>query len=220
MYAFSQNFTSRIDEIEELLTNNRIWKSRLVDIGIITKKQALTWGFSGVLLRSTGLAWDLRKQFPYEIYSRLHFNVPIGTTGDCYDRYLMRIEEMRQSLHIIAQCLNLIPAGLIKTDDHKITPPTRSSMKQSMEALIHHFKLYSEGIIVPSGEIYTSIESPKGEFGVFLVSDGTSRPYRCKIKAPGFLHLQGLDMMSRYHLLADVVTIIGTQDIVFGEIDR
>ena len=220
IYSFIEVFSSRVDEMEELLTTNRIWKARLVNIGVVTKDQALTWGFSGVLLRSTGLAWDLRKQFPYEVYNMLQFSVPIGSQGDCYDRYLMRIEEMRQSIRIIKQCLDQMPEGLIKTDDHKITPPSRSQLKQSMEALIHHFKLYSEGIIVPKGQYFTSIEAPKGEFGVFLVSDGTSRPYRCKIKSPGFLHLQGLDFMSRHHLLADVVTIIGTQDIVFGEVDR
>lgn len=220
IYTFTSRFHSRIDEIEELLTNNRVWKYRLINIGVITLEQAQQWGFSGVLLRSTGLAWDLRKQFPYEVYNRIDFDVPVGLQGDCYDRYLMRIEEMRQSLRIIKQCLDHMPSGLVKTDDHKITPPSRALLKSSMEALIHHFKLYSEGILVPRGETYTAIEAPKGEFGVYLVSDGTARPYRCKIKAPGFLHLQGLDLMARHHLLADVVTIIGTQDIVFGEVDR
>jgi NADH dehydrogenase (ubiquinone) Fe-S protein 2 len=220
IYLFVLRFSSRLDEIEELLTNNRVWKYRLINIGIITKEQAQLWGFSGVLLRSTGLAWDLRKQFPYEVYSKLDFDVPVGLQGDCYDRYLMRMEEMRQSLKIIKQCLDQMPAGLIKTDDHKITPPSRELLKTSMEALIHHFKLYSEGILVPKGDTYAAIEAPKGEFGVYLVSDGSPKPYRCKIKAPGFLHLQGLDLMARNHLLADVVTIIGTQDIVFGEVDR
>jgi NADH dehydrogenase (ubiquinone) Fe-S protein 2 len=220
IYNFSQTFSSRIDELEELLTNNRIWKYRLVNIGVITQEQAFTYGFSGVLLRSTGLNWDLRKIAPYEIYSKLCFDIPIGTTGDCYDRYLLRIEEMRQSLGIIKQCLDLLPSGQIKIDNKKFTTPLRSDIKRSMEALIHHFKLYSEGLIIQKNSVYSSIEAPKGEFGVFLMSDNTSRPYRCKIKAPGFLHLQGLDLMSKNHLLADVVTIIGTQDIVFGEIDR
>ena len=172
------------------------------------------------MLRSTGISFDLRKNNPYEIYNELNFNVPIGKNGDCFDRYLMRIEEMRQSLNIIYQALNLIQEGEIKIDDRKISPPSRDSMKTSMESLIHHFKFFSEGIIIPSGETYTAIEAPKGEFGVFLVSNGTNKPYRCKIKAPGFAHLQGLDFMSKGHMIADVVTIIGTQDIVFGEVDR
>jgi len=220
IYTFALAFSSRIDEMEELLTSNRVWKARLVNIGVVSREQALNWGFSGVMLRSTGLPWDLRKQYPYETYSRLSFQIPVGVTGDCYDRYLIRVEEMRQSLFLIKQCLDLLPMGQIRVDDHKITPPTRYQLKTSMEALIHHFKLYSEGVSVAKGESYTSIEAPKGEFGVYLVSDGTPRPYRCKIKAPGLLHLQGLDFMSRNHLLADVVTIIGTQDIVFGEVDR
>jgi NADH dehydrogenase (ubiquinone) Fe-S protein 2 len=220
IYQFAENFSSRIDELEELLTNNRIWKYRLVDIGIVSKEDAMAWGFSGVLLRSTGYAWDLRKQFPYEVYGKLNFTVPVGTTGDCYDRYLIRIEEMRQSLAIIKQCLDQMPMGQIKVDDHKVTPPSRRQLKTSMEALIHHFKLYSEGIFVEKNETYAAIEAPKGEFGVYLVSNNSSRPYRCKIKPPGFMHLQGLDFMTRKHLLADVVTVIGTQDIVFGEIDR
>jgi NADH dehydrogenase (ubiquinone) Fe-S protein 2 len=220
IFNFVNSFSSRVDEIEELLTNNRIWRVRLTNVGIVTQQDALNWGFSGVLLRSTGLAWDLRKVFPYEIYSKLQFIVPIGTSGDCFDRYLMRIEEMRQSLRIIKQCLDTLPSGLVKADDHKITIPARHWMKTSMEALIHHFKLYSEGFVIPTNNIYTAIEAPKGEFGVFLVSNNSNKPYRCKIKSPGFLHLQGLDMMARNHLLADVVTIIGTQDIVFGEVDR
>jgi len=220
IYRFSQTFSSRIDELEELLTNNRIWKYRLVNIGIITQDQAFNSGFSGVLLRSTGINWDLRKVAPYEIYSKLNFDIPVGITGDCYDRYLLRIEEMRQSLGIIKQCLDLLPSGQIKIDNKKVSAPLRNEMKMSMEALIHHFKLYSEGVVIQKNSVYSSIEAPKGEFGVFLMSDNTSRPYRCKIKAPGFLHLQGLDLMSKHHLLADVVTIIGTQDIVFGEIDR
>lgn len=220
IYAFATQFSSRIDEMEELLTNNRIWKQRLVDIGIVTKEDALNWGFSGVLLRGSGIDWDLRKTQPYEVYEDLDFDIPVGKHGDCYDRYLIRIEEMRQSLRIILQCLNKMPAGPIKSEDKKLTPPTRKQMKHSMEALIHHFKLFSEGFVVPPSETYTAIEAPKGEFGVFLVSDGTNKPYRCKIRSPGFLHLQGMDFMCKGHLLADVVTVIGTLDVVFGEIDR
>ena len=220
IFKFCQQFASRIDEMEEMLTNNRIWKQRLVDIGVVTADQALDWGFSGVMLRGSGVSWDLRKTQPYDIYNQMNFDVPIGTRGDCYDRYLIRVEEMRQSLRIIMQCLNELPQGIVKIDDKKITPPSRSQMKQSMESLIHHFKLYTEGFVVPASETYTAVEAPKGEFGVFLVSNGTNRPYRCKIRAPGFAHLQGLDFMSRNHMLADVVTIIGTQDIVFGEVDR
>jgi len=220
IYRFCTTFSNRIDELEELLTNNRIWKYRLVNVGMITQEQAFSFGFSGVLLRSTGINWDLRKTTPYEIYSNLDFTIPVGTTGDCYDRYLLRIEEMRQSLFIIKQCLDALPEGQINIDNKKISIPDRANMKQSMEALIHHFKLYSEGVSIKKNSVYTSIEAPKGEFGVFLMSDSSTKPYRCKIKAPGFLHLQGLDIMAKNHLLADVVTIIGTQDIVFGEIDR
>jgi NADH dehydrogenase (ubiquinone) Fe-S protein 2 len=220
IYEFVFQFTSRIDEMEELLTNNRIWKQRLVDIGVVTKKQALDWGFTGVLLRGSGINWDLRKNQPYEIYDKLDFEIPIGVNGDCYDRYLVRIGEMRQSLKIILQCINEIPTGSIKISNKKITPPTRLDIKTSMESLIHHFRLYSKGFNVKAGETYVAVEAPKGEFGIYLVSDGSSKPYRCKIKAPGFAHLQGLDFMSKGHMIADVVTIIGTQDIVFGEIDR
>lgn len=220
IFRFCEQFASRIDEIEEMLTNNRIWKQRLVDIGTVTAQQALDWGFSGVMLRGSGVSWDLRKASPYDVYDQLDFDVPVGTRGDCYDRYCIRVEEMRQSLRIIVQCLNMMPTGLIKTDDRKISPPSRAQMKQSMESVIHHFKLYTEGAHVPEGETYTAVEAPKGEFGVYLVSNGTNRPYRCKIRAPGFAHLQGLDFMSKHHMLADVVTIIGTQDIVFGEVDR
>lgn len=220
IYRFSRQFASRIDEMEEMLTNNRIWKQRLVDVGIVTADQALDWGFSGAMLRGSGISWDLRKTQPYDVYDRMDFQVPVGSRGDCYDRYLIRVEEMRQSLRIIMQCLQEMPQGVVKADDRKITPPSRSQIKQSMESLIHHFKLYTEGFAVPAGETYTAVEAPKGEFGVFLVSNGTSRPYRCKIRAPGFAHLQGLDFMARNHMLADVVTIIGTQDIVFGEVDR
>lgn len=220
IFKFCQQYASRIDEMEEMLTGNRIWKQRLVDIGVVTADQALDWGFSGVMLRGSGVAWDLRKTQPYDVYNKMNFDIPVGMRGDCYDRYLIRIEEMRQSLRIIMQCINELPQGVIKVDDKKITPPSRSQMKQSMESLIHHFKHYTEGFVVPTGETYTAVEAPKGEFGVFLVSNGTNRPYRCKIRAPGFAHLQGIDFMSRNHMLADVVTIIGTQDIVFGEIDR
>jgi len=220
IYAFARQFASRIDEMEEMLTGNRIWKQRLVDVGRVTKDQALDWGFSGVMLRGSGVAWDLRKTEPYDVYDRMDFAVPVGTRGDCYDRYMIRIEEMRESLRIIAQCLNAMPSGPVRIDDRKITPPSRGDMKHSMEALIHHFKYYTEGVVVPAGEVYAAVEAPKGEFGVYLVSNGTHRPYRCKIRAPGFAHLQGLDFMSRGHMLADVVTMIGTQDIVFGEVDR
>lgn len=220
IYLFAKQFNSRIDEIEELLTNNRIWKQRLKDIGIVTQQEALSWGFSGVLLRGSGINFDIRKEQPYEIYSQLNFQTPVGQFGDCYDRYFLRIEEMRQSLSLIHQCLNLIPAGSIKTDNQKIVAPSRKQMKVSMEALIHHFKLFTEGFSVPEGQSYVSIEAPKGEFGVYIISDKTSRPYRCKIKPPGFLHLQGINFMSVNHLIADVVTVLGTQDIVFGEVDR
>lgn len=220
IFLFSKQFVTRLDEMEEMLTANRIWKQRLVDIGIVSKKEACAWGFSGVMLRGSTIAWDLRKNQPYEVYDKMEFNVPVGTNGDCYDRYLIRMQEMRESLKIIQQCLNEMPLGPIKLDDHKITPPSRSDMKQSMESLIHHFKLYTEGMIVPAGETYTATEAPKGEFGVYLVSNGTNRPYRCKIKSPGFGHLQALDFMAKGHMVADVVTIIGTQDIVFGEVDR
>lgn len=220
IYRFARQFASRIDEMEEMLTGNRIWKQRLVDIGTVTADEALDWGFTGVMLRGSGVAWDLRKNQPYDVYEQMDFQVPIGSRGDCYDRYLIRVEEMRQSLRIILQCLQEMPQGEIKTDDRKITPPSRTHMKTSMESLIHHFKLYTEGFTVPTGETYTAVEAPKGEFGVYLVSNGTNKPYRCKIRAPGFAHLQGIDFMSKNHMLADVVTIIGTQDIVFGEVDR
>jgi NADH dehydrogenase (ubiquinone) Fe-S protein 2 len=220
IYIFAEQFSTRVDEMEEMLTTNRIWKQRLVDIGVVTAKQATDWGFSGVLLRGSGLKWDLRKKQPYEVYDKIDFDVFTGTNGDCYDRYLIRVAEMRESLNIIMQCLNNMPEGPIKVDDRKITPPTRGQVKNSMESLIHHFKYFTEGVCVPRGETYTATEAPKGEFGVYLVSNGSNRPYRCKIKAPGFGHLQGLDMMSKGHMVADVVTIIGTQDIVFGEVDR
>jgi len=220
IYNWAKSFPARIDETEELLTNNRIWKARLIDVGVVSAKQALDYGFSGVMLRGSGIAWDLRKVQPYDAYDQLDFDVPVGRHGDCYDRYLIRCEEMRQSIRLILQCLNKMPDGEIKVDDHKVSPPSRSEMKESMESLIHHFKLFTEGYSVPAGSTYTAIEAPKGEFGVYLVSDGTSKPYRCKIKAPGFAHLAGLDFMSRGHMIPDVVALIGTQDIVFGEVDR
>jgi len=217
---FLTRFLDRINELEELLTNNRIWKQRLVNIGIVSAEQAQNWGFSGVMLRGSGIPWDLRVSSPYEIYSSLSFGIPVGANGDCYDRFRIRIEEMRQSVKIILQCLKNLPFGAIKIDDRKLVLPPRAFMKRNMESLIHHFKLVTEGFKVGKGEIYVATEAPKGEFGVFLVSNNTSQPYRCHIHAPGFLHLQSLDFMSKGHLLADLVTIIGTQDIVFGEIDR
>ena len=220
IYLFVEQFNLRLLEVEEMLTENRIWKQRLVDIGVVSSSDALDWGFSGVMLRGSGIKWDLRKSQPYEIYNNLEFNVPVGSNGDCYDRYLIRIFEMKESLKIIEQCLNQIPLGMIKTEDNKLTPPSRKNMKQSMESLIHHFKIYTQGFVVPFNEVYAASEAPKGEFGVYLISNNTNRPYRCKIKAPGFAHLQALDFMSKGHLIADVVTIIGTQDIVFGEVDR
>lgn len=219
---FSSQFHLRLNEIEELLTENRIWKQRLVDIGLVTWDQALAWGFSGPLLRASGLPWDLRRDAPYDCYDRLDFSIPVAARGDCYDRYLVRVAEMRQSLGIILQCVSFLSSnpGFVKVDDRKVSPPSRANMKFFMESLIHHFKLYTEGFSPEPGETYATVEAPKGEFGVFLVSDGSSRPYRCRIKAPGFLHLQALDELSRNHMLADLVTIIGTLDLVFGEIDR
>ena len=220
VHLFASQFNLRLDEMEEMLTDNRIWKERLVDIGIVSHKQALEWGLSGVMLRGSGISWDLRKTQPYEIYSELDFSIPVGNSGDCYDRYLIRVEEMRQSLKLVQDCISLIEAGPVKTENYKVSAPSRSLMKNSMEAVIHHFKFYTEGVILPYGETYTATEAPKGEFGVYLISNNTERPYRCKIKAPGFGHLQVLNDMAKGHMIADVVTIIGTQDIVFGEIDR
>ena len=220
IYIFIEQFNLRLIEIEDMLTDNRIWKQRLVDIGVVTSKDACDWGFSGVMLRGSGINWDLRKSQPYEVYNDVKFDIPVGLNGDCYDRYLVRIFEMRESVKIIEQCLNQIPTGPIKSNDNKLTPPSRHEMKQSMESLIHHFKMYTQNVTIPSNETYVGTEAPKGEFGVYLVSNGTNRPYRCKIKAPGFSHLQALDHMSKGHMIADVVTIIGTQDIVFGEVDR
>lgn len=220
IYLFLEMFNNKLLEIEEMLNENRIWKQRLVDIGRVSAKDALDWGFSGVMLRGSGIRWDLRKSQPYEIYDQLYFDVPVGTTGDCYDRYLIRMFEMKQSIKIIEQCLNDIPFGTIKNNDNKITPPSRTEFKNSMEALIHHFKLYTNGMNIKANETYIGTEAPKGEFGVYLISDNKNKPYRCKIKAPGFGHLQALNFMSKDHMIADVVTIIGTQDIVFGEVDR
>jgi len=220
IFLFVDQFVIRLAEVEDMLTDNRIWKQRLVDIGVVTVDDAYQWGFSGVMLRGSGVKWDLRKSQPYEVYDKMDFNVPVGTNGDSYDRYLVRIVEMRESLKIIEQCLEQIPTGIIKSSDKKFTPPSRKQLKQSMESLIHHFKLYTQGFVVPYSETYTASEAPKGEFGVYLISNNTNRPYRCKIKAPGFAHLQALNFMSKGHLIADVVTIIGTQDIVFGEVDR
>jgi NADH dehydrogenase (ubiquinone) Fe-S protein 2 len=220
IYLFSKQFVTRLDEMEEMLTLNRIWKQRLTDIGIVNKKDACAWGFSGVMLRGSNISWDLRKNQPYEVYDLMEFNIPVGKNGDCYDRYLIRMKEMRESLSIIQQCLNNISVGPVFLDDYKISSPSKLNLKSSMESLIHHFKFFTEGFVVPQGETYTATEAPKGEFGVYLVSNGTNRPYRCKIKAPGFSHLQSLNFMAKGHMIADVVTIIGTQDIVFGEVDR
>ncbi|MBO68760.1 MAG: NADH-quinone oxidoreductase subunit D [Acidiferrobacteraceae bacterium] len=222
LLAFTDRFPACIDEYETLLTDNRIWKQRTVNIGIVTPEDAMQYGFSGPMLRGSGVEWDLRKKQPYEVYDQLDFRVPLGSTGDCYDRYLVRVEEMRQSNLIIKQCIRWLNGhpGPVMVDNPKLAPPARTEMKQDMEALIHHFKLFTEGYSVPEGQVYTAVEAPKGEFGIFLVSDGANKPYRVKIRAPGFAHLSALDAMSRGHMLADMVAIIGTQDVVFGEIDR
>ncbi|XP_066956055.1 NADH-ubiquinone oxidoreductase 49 kDa subunit [Macrobrachium rosenbergii] len=220
IYEFIAKFGERLDEVEDVLTNNRIWRQRVIGIGTVTAEEALNYGFSGVMLRGSGIKWDLRKAQPYDAYGLVEFEVPVGKNGDTYDRYLVRVEEMRQSLHIIEQCLNQMPPGEVRVDDAKVSPPKRSEMKSSMEALIHHFKVFTQGYQVPPGATYTAVEAPKGEFGVYLVSDGTSKPYRCKIKAPGFAHLAATDMVGKNHMLADIVAIIGTLDIVFGEVDR
>nr|YP_009687989.1 NADH dehydrogenase subunit 7 [Haslea nusantara]QDX17587.1 NADH dehydrogenase subunit 7 [Haslea nusantara] len=220
IHIFLQIFNTKLVEIEEMLSENRIWKQRLVGIGVVSKNDALEFGFSGVMLRGSGIQWDIRKSQPYEVYNELDFDIVVGNHGDCYDRYLIRVLEMKQSIKIIEECLEKIPNGLIKNNDTKITPPSRIDTKRSMEALIHHFKAYTNGVNVPASETYVGTEAPKGEFGVYLISNGTNKPYRCKIKAPGFAHLQALEHMSKGHMIADVVTIIGTQDIVFGEIDR
>jgi len=220
LYQFLNQFAIRLNETEEMLTNNRIWKERLVSIGIVTSKMAIDWGFSGVMLRGSGIPWDLRKTNSYENYKDLIFNIPVGNSGDCFDRYLIRIEEMRQSLLIIDQCIKILPKGQIKTSYSKGVSPCRNDMKSSMEGLIQHFKFFSEGFCIKSAETYVATEAPKGEFGIFLLTNGSEKPFRCKIKAPGFAHLQALNCMSKNHMIADIVTIIGTQDIVFGEIDR
>jgi len=220
--AWARAFPKVLDDIEGLITGNRIFKQRNVDIGVVTKEEAYAWGFSGVMVRGSGIAWDLRRNQPYECYSELEFDIPLGKNGDCYDRYLCRMEEMRQSTKIIHQCIALMKdaKGPVLTDDGKVAPPRRAEMKRSMEALIHHFKLFTEGFHVPAGEVYAYVEAPKGEFGVYLVADGTNKPYRAKIRAPGFPHLQAMDWMNRGHMLADVSAILGSLDIVFGEIDR
>lgn len=220
IWNFTINYSSRIDEIEELLTSSRIWRQRLLNVGIISKAFALNYSCSGPTLRSVGIPWDLRKNMPYETYDTIKFSAPISSNGDCFDRYIIRIEEMRQSLNIIQQAILNIPIGLIKAENYKIVIPKRQQLKYSMVSLINHFKLYSEGFSVTKGELYTGVEAPKGEFGIYLISDGTNKPFRCKIRSPGFFHLQMIDYISKQHLLADVVTIIGTLDLVFGEIDR
>ncbi|MDE0994200.1 MAG: NADH-quinone oxidoreductase subunit D [Rhodospirillales bacterium] len=218
--AWADSFVGFMDDLETLITENRIFKQRTVDIGVISAEQCFDWGFSGPNIRASGVAWDLRKSQPYDCYADLDFDIPIGKNGDCYDRYLVRIWEMRESLKIIHQCIEKMPGGPVTVENNKISPPSRASMKSSMEAMIHHFKLYTEGYHVPAGETYTAVEAPKGEFSVFLVSDGTNKPYRCKIRAPGFAHLQAMEFLSKGHMLADAVANIGSIDVVFGEIDR
>ncbi len=213
-------FEPLFEDVDNLLSENRIFKQRTVDIGVVSAEDAFNLGFSGPMLRASGVAWDLRKAEPYAMYERMDFDIPVGRNGDCWDRYLVRMLEVKESMKIVRQCLDQMRPGPVRTDDKKVTPPPRASMKRSMEALIHHFKLYTEGVHVPEGEVYAAVESGKGEFGVYLVSDGTNRPYRCKIRSPGYVHLQALDEMSKGHQLADVVAIIGSMDIVFGEIDR
>jgi NADH-quinone oxidoreductase subunit D len=218
--SFCETFPKTIDDIEHLLTDNRIFRQRTVDIGVLSAADAADWGMSGPMIRASGVAWDLRRAQPYDAYAEMDFDVPIGKNGDCFDRYLVRIEEMRQSVRIIRQAIEKMPSGPVKINDRKVSPPPRGEMKQSMEALIHHFKLYTEGYHVPAGETYTAVEAPKGEFGVYLVADGTNRPYRCKIRSPGFAFLQATEFMCKGHMLADLVAVVGSMDIVFGEIDR
>jgi NADH-quinone oxidoreductase subunit D len=218
--TFCGTFPQLVDDVETLLTDNRIFRQRSVDIGAVSLEDALDWGFSGPMLRASGAPWDLRKAQPYECYEDLEFDIPVGKKGDCFDRYLVRIEEMRQSIRIMRQCIERMPDGPVMVQDHKVTPPRRAEMKRSMEALIHHFKLYTEGFHVPAGETYTAVETPKGEFAVYLVADGTNKPYRCKIRPPAFVHLSAMDFMCRGHMLADSVAILGSLDIVFGEVDR
>ncbi|MCA8908795.1 MAG: NADH-quinone oxidoreductase subunit D, partial [Rhodospirillaceae bacterium] len=221
IWAFTERFPKFVDELADLLTENRIWKQRTVDIGVASREDAMAWAFTGPMLRASGVPWDLRRAQPYDVYDRMDFDIPVGTTGDCYARYLVRMEEMRQSNRIIRQALQEMPkTGPVATTDHKVSPPKRGEMKRSMEALIHHFKLYTEGYHVPPGEYYGVVEAPKGEFGVFVVADGTNKPYRCRIRAPGFAHMQGMDFLARGHFLADTVAIIGAMDVVFGDIDR
>ncbi len=220
--AFSERFPSRVDDYETLLTDNRIWKQRTVGIGVVSAEEALNRGFSGPVLRGSGVPWDLRKRQPYEVYDRMDFDIPVGSNGDCYDRYLVRIEEMRQSNRIVRQCVDWLKnhPGPVMVDDFKVRPPNREEMKEDMEALIHHFKLFTEGYCTPEGQVYAAVEHPKGEFGCYIISDGANKPYRLKIRAPGFAHLAGIDYLVRGHMLADVVAVIGTLDVVFGEIDR
>nr|WP_159713125.1 NADH-quinone oxidoreductase subunit D [Geminicoccus flavidas] len=218
--AWCDSFVHVFNDMDNLLTENRIFKQRTVDIGKFTVEQCLDWGFSGPMIRAAGVPWDLRKAQPYDCYDRMDFDIPVGKNGDCYDRYLVRVAEVRESLKIMRQCLREMPDGPIRPDDRKVTPPPRTEMKRSMESLIHHFKLYTEGVHVPNGEVYAAVESSKGEFGVYLVGDGTNRPYKCKIRSPGYAHLQALDALGKGHMLADVVAIIAAMDIVFGEIDR
>ncbi len=220
MIAWCDQFPQKLKDIETLLTENRIFKQRNVDIGVVSKQDCYDWGFSGVMVRGSGIPWDLRRNQPYEVYNELDFKIPLGKNGDCYDRYLCRVDEMYESAKIMKQALEMMPEGPVLSEDNKVTPPRRGEMKQSMEALIHHFKLYTEGFHVPAGEVYTSVEAPKGEFGVYLVADGTNKPYRCHIRAPGFPHLAAMDYLNRGHMLADVSAILGSLDIVFGEIDR
>jgi NADH-quinone oxidoreductase subunit D len=222
MLTWCAEFPKRLNDVERLVTGNRIFKQRNVDIGVVKKEEAYAWGFTGLMLRGSGVAWDLRKSQPYEGYETFDFDVPVGLNGDCYDRYLCRVEEMKQSLKIMLQCLDRLKKtpGPVLTEDGKVAPPRRGEMKRSMEALIHHFKLYTEGFHVPAGDVYAHVEAPKGEFGVYLVADGTNKPYRCKIRAPGFAHLQAMDWMNRGHMIADVAAILGSLDIVFGEVDR
>ena len=218
--TWAEELPDFLDDIDSLLTGNRVFKQRTVDIGTVSKEDAMAWGFSGPMVRGSGLAWDLRKAQPYEVYDELEFGIPVGKNGDCFDRCLVRIEEMRESLKIIRQCLDMMPEGPVMIENHKVAPPRRPEMKKSMEALIHHFKLYTEGYHVPPGEVYAAVEAPKGEFAVFLVSNGGNKPYKCRLRAPGFPHLAAMDHICRGHMLADSVAILGSMDIVFGEIDR
>ncbi len=217
---FAENYPKLLADMEDLLTENRIFKQRMCEIGVVSKQEALDWGFTGPMLRGSGVAWDLRKSQPYEVYDKMDFDVPIGKNGDSYDRYLIRVAEMYESIKIIMQCVQQMPSGEVTTADGKISPPSRAKLKESMEEIIHHFKLYTEGYHVPKGEAYGAVEAPKGEFGVYIMSQGANKPHRCRIRAPGFAHLQALEFMSKGHMLADVVTVISTQDIVFGDVDR